>query len=142
MPALPEQVTELLIGWSNGDQSALDRLIPLVYDELHRLARRYMRRERRDHTLQTTALVNEVYLRLVDQKNVSWQNRAHFFGIAANLMRQILVNYALSHRTAKRGGSAYKLTLDEAVAVSKEPDVDLIALDQALTRLAPSSSDE
>lgn len=132
----PEEITQLLISWSHGDQAALSKLMPLVYDELHRLAHRYMRRERPGHTLQTTALVNEVYLRLVDQTKVQWQNRAHFFGIAANLMRQILVNYALRHRAAKRGGSAYRLTFDEAVAVSKEPDVDLIALDQALTRLA------
>jgi RNA polymerase sigma factor (TIGR02999 family) len=136
MTPSPEEVTQWLIAWSQGDQAALDKLMPLVYDELHRLAHHYMSRERPDHTLQTTALVHEAYLRLVDQTHVRWQNRAHFFGIAANLMRQILVNHALRHRAAKRGGAAYKLTLDEAVAVSEEPDVDLLALDEALTRLA------
>ena len=132
----PGEVTQWLIAWSNGDRAALDKLMPLVYDELHRLAHQHMRRERVGHTLQTTALVHEAYLRLVDQTQVRWQNRAHFFGIAANLMRQILVNYALSHRAAKRGGATYKVTLNEAAGVSLEPDVDLLALDEVLTRLA------
>jgi RNA polymerase sigma factor (TIGR02999 family) len=132
----PGEVTQLLIAWGNGDQSALDKLMPLVYDELHRLAHHYMSRERPGHTLQTTALIHEAYLRLVDQTHARWQNRAHFFGIAANVMRQILVNYALRHRAAKRGGAVYKLTLDEAAGLSEEPNVDLLALDEALTRLA------
>jgi RNA polymerase sigma-70 factor, ECF subfamily len=131
-----KDVTQLLVEWSNGDEQARNRLIPLVYDELHRLADYYLRRERRDHTLQPTALVHEAYLRLVDQTRVHWHNRAHFFGVAANVMRQILVNHALSHQAAKRGGTACKLSLDEAAASYKEPDVDLVALDEALTRLA------
>ena len=110
--------------------------MPLVYDELRRLAERYLRHERPNHTLQATALVHEAYLRLVDQTQVEWQNRAHFFGVAANLMRQILVNHALSHQAAKRGGNAYKLSHNEAASVSKEPDVDLEALDDALNTLA------
>jgi RNA polymerase sigma factor (TIGR02999 family) len=135
-----KHVTQLLLDWSNGNKAALDNLMPLVYDELRGLANHYLRRERPDHTLQATALVHEAYLRLVDQSNVRWQNRAHFFGIAANLMRQILVNHALSHNTAKRGGGAHKLSLDEAVGLSKERDVDLVALDEALTRLAALDS--
>jgi len=118
----------------------LEELMPLVYDELRRLAAHYLRHERPDHTLQPTALVHEAYLRLVDQTQVRWQNRAHFFGIAANLMRQILVNHALSHRASKRGGTAIKLTLDEAAGLSKQRDVDLVALDEALTRLAALDS--
>jgi RNA polymerase sigma factor (TIGR02999 family) len=132
----PHQVTQLLLAWSDGDPAAQEQLIPLVYGELRRLAKQYMARERPDHTLQATALVNEAYLRLVDAKEVRWQNRAHFFGIAARLMRQILVNHALAHRAAKRGGTALRLTLEEAAGLSKEPDVDLVALDEALTRLA------
>lgn len=129
-------VTQLLLKWSDGDQEALDQLMPLVYTELRRLADRYLRRERPGHTLQATALVHEAYVQLIDQRNVRWQNRAHFFGIAANLMRQILVQYARSHRAAKRGGSGYKLSLDEAAGVSREPDMDLVALDDALNTLA------
>jgi len=132
----PREVTQLLIRWSNGHGEALTELTPLVYDELRRLANHYLRRERPDHTLQPTALVHEAYLRLVDQTNVRWQNRAHFFGIAANLMRQILVNHALSQRAAKRGGTAVKLTLEEAVGVAKQQDLDLVALDEALSQLA------
>lgn len=129
------EVTELLIRWSNGDRAALDRLMPLIYDELHRLAHRYMRREHPGHTLQTTALVNEVYLRLVDQTKVQWHNRAHFFGIAANLMRQILIQHARRRHAAKRGGARPSVSLEDAVGLSEEPVVDLVALDQALTRL-------
>lgn len=131
-----ENVTQLLLDWSNGHQEARDELIPLVYDELRRVASHYLRRERPDHTLQPPALVHEAYLRLVDQTAVRWQSRAHFFGIAANLMRQILVNHALSHNTAKRGGGARKVSLDEAASLVQEHDVDLVALDEALARLA------
>ncbi|MCI0420855.1 MAG: sigma-70 family RNA polymerase sigma factor [Acidobacteria bacterium] len=138
----PREVTELLIRWSNGHGEALTELTPLVYSELRRLANHYFRRERPDHTLQPTALVHEAYLRLIDQTNVRWQNRAHFFGTAANLMRQILVNHALSHQAAKRGGTAVKLSLDEAVGVSKEHDLDLVALDEALSRLATLDSQQ
>ena len=137
MVRVSKQVTELLIDWSNGHQEALTDLMPLVYDELRRLANHYLRRERPDHTLQPTALVNEAYLRLVDQTGVGWQDRAHFFGIAANSMRQILINHAHSHRAAKRGGTAFKLSLDEAAGLSQtREDVDLVALDEALSRLA------
>jgi len=132
----PGEVTQWLIAWSQGDRAALDKLMPLVYDELHRLAHRYMSRERPGHTLQTTALVNEVYLRLVDQKSVNWQNRAHFFAIAAQVMRQVLVDYARRRRYRKRGGQAVKVSLDEAAIVSQEHGVDLVALDEALTSLA------
>jgi len=128
-------VTELLIRWSNGDRTALDRLMPLIYDELRRLARHYMRRERPGHTLQTTALVHEAYLKLVDQTKVRWHNRAHFFGIAANLMRQILVQHARRRHAAKRGGARSSVSLEDAVGLSEEPVVDLVALDQALIRL-------
>ena len=129
------EVTRLLIDWGNGDKGALERLTPLVYDELRALARRYMRRERAGHTLQTTALVNEAYLRLVQQKDVHWQNRAHFFGIAAQLMRRILIDHARSHHRARRGGGAFKLPLDEAALVSGERAAELIALDDALRDL-------
>src|ERR1044072_10041724 len=116
----PNSVTQLLVAWSDGDQSARDQLISVVYDELHRLAHRYMKRESPGHTLQTSALVNEAFLRLVDQKNVHWQNRAHFYGIAAQMMRRILVDYARSRRYAKRGGGAREMSLDEALTVSEE----------------------
>lgn len=128
-------ITQLLVEWSAGDQAALDQLMPLVYDELRRLARSYLRRERPDHTLQATALVHEAYLRLIDQHSVSWQNRAHFFGIAAQMMRRILVNHALARATAKRGGPAQKLSLDESIGVADQRDVDLLALDEALKQL-------
>src|SRR5437867_3180665 len=108
---MPEDITELLLAWSNGDKRALDKLIPKVYAELHQLANKYLRRERSAHTLQATALVNEAYLRLVDWKNVNWQNRAHFFGVTAQLMRNILVDHARKHLAAKRGGGAYKVSL-------------------------------
>src|SRR5262249_11076409 len=119
-------VTRLLVDWSNGDQAALDKLLPLVNDELRRLARRYMRRERPDHTLQTSALVNEAYLRLIDQRQVRWQNRAHFFGIAAQLMRRILIDHARSHHYAKRGGGALKVSLDETAAVTEARAAELL----------------
>src|SRR5215216_2087788 len=116
----PKEVTRLLVEWGNGDQAALDELIPLVYDELRRLAGRYMRRESQGHTLQTSALVNEAYLRLIDQKSVQWQNRAHFFGVAAQLMRRILVDHARSRSRAKRGGGAQMVSLAEQAVMSKE----------------------
>jgi RNA polymerase sigma-70 factor (ECF subfamily) len=134
--ALPSNVTGLLVDWSNGDETAYERLAPLVHAELHRLAHHYMSRERDGHTLQTTALVNEAYLRLVDQKQTRWQNRAHFFGICAELMRRILVDYARQQNYQKRGGGARKLSLDEAPVFSKEKTADLIALDEALKELA------
>jgi RNA polymerase sigma factor (TIGR02999 family) len=129
------EVTRLLIDWSKGDQAALDKLTPFVYEELHRLARHYMRRERPGHTLQTSALVNEAYLRLVDQ-SVPWQNRAHFFGIAARLMRQILVDHARAHNYAKRGAGAQKVSLDQAADLAQARATDLVALDDALNGLA------
>ena len=128
--------TQKLLDWRSGRQEALDQLMPLVYAELHRLAERYLRRERRDHTLQPTALVHEAYLQLVDQANIRWENRAHFFGIAAHLMRQILVQHARSHQRLKRGGGERKLSLDDTVGLSNDRDVDVIALDDALTSLA------
>ena len=136
------EVTQLLIDWSNGDRAALDNLVPLVEQELRRLAHRYMTRERVDHTLQTTALVNEAYIRLVNRENVHWQNRAHFFGIAAQLMRTILVDHARSHATAKRGGAAGKLQLDEALVVSEQKASEVIALDDALNRLTLMDSQQ
>ena len=137
MPSPPSQeLTRLLIDWSKGNRAALDELTPLVYAELRRLARHYMNQERQGHTLQTTALVNEAYVRLVDQKNVHWQNRAHFFAIAAQMMRRILVDYARTHRRAKRGGGALQVTLDEAMLLAPERSEQLIALDEALEKLA------
>ncbi len=136
MSSSPQEVTQLLIAWNNGDQSALDELIPLVYAELRRVARRYMGRERAGHTLQTTALVNEAYLRLIDASRVQWQNRAHFYAIAAQLMRRILVDYARSQNYVKRGGEAQHLPLDEATVFSAEQAPDLVALDDALKSLA------
>jgi RNA polymerase sigma factor (TIGR02999 family) len=129
-------VTELLVRWRSGDQHALDALVPLVYDELRRLAHHYLRQERSDHTLQSTALVHEAYLRLAGQHPPEWQNRAHFFGIAARIMRQILVEHARSRAAAKRGGPACRLTLDAAVALPTQPDVDVVELDRALNDLA------
>jgi RNA polymerase sigma factor (TIGR02999 family) len=129
-------VTALLLDWSNGDKESLDKLIPVVYHELRRQAARHLRRERREHTLQTTGLIHEAYLRLVDQKNVRWQNRAHFFGIAAKLMRQILVDHARKNQAAKRGGMDIKLSLEEAMLISEGRDMNLMALDESLTRLA------
>jgi RNA polymerase sigma factor (TIGR02999 family) len=130
------QVTGLLRAWSDGDGPALEQLIPLVEAELRRLARAYMARERRGHTLQTTALVNEAFVRLVDARTVRWQDRAHFVGIAARLMRRVLVDHARSRGYQKRGGGAVRVTLTEDLAVVAKPAVDLIALDRALERLA------
>jgi RNA polymerase sigma factor (TIGR02999 family) len=130
------EVTQLLQAWSDGDEQALGRLIPMVHKELHRLARRYMAGEAPGHTLQATALVNEAYLRLVDVKKVSWQNRAHFFGVSAQLMRRILVDLARSRRALKRGGNAYTLSLEEALIISPERGADLVALDDTLKALA------
>lgn len=130
------QVTELLVRWRGGDSEALDTLMPLVYDELRRLAQHYLRRERADHTLQSTALVHEAYVRLVGRDSPPWQSRAHFFGIAARLMRQILVEHARAHYAAKRGGHSFKLTLEDAAAISQPANVDLVALDDALQKLA------
>ncbi|MGE5644832.1 MAG: sigma-70 family RNA polymerase sigma factor [Acidobacteriota bacterium] len=129
-------VTQLLVSWSEGDESALDRLTPLVYDELRRLAGRYLRNERPGHTLQSTDLVHEAYLRMVDQQSVRWQNRAHFFGIAAQMIRRILVDHARRRHALKRGADAVKLSLDEAIAASGQRDFDLVALDEALENLA------
>ena len=129
-------VTSLLLAWSEGDEEALRQLTPIVYRELHQLARRYMAKERASHTLQATALVNEVYLRLVKARGVSWQNRAHFFAVCARTMRRILINFARSRRYKKRGGDAVSVTLDDALGVVTQPAVDLIALDDALNDLA------
>ena len=131
-----EGITQLLIDWSNGDQAALEQLMPLVYDELRHLASSYLRRERASHTLQPTALVNEAYLKLVDQRNAKWQNRAHFFGISAQLMRRILVDHARQHQAAKRGGSKQqRLSITSAERIVKQPEVDLLALNEALDEL-------
>ena len=129
-------ITQLLLAWSEGDQAALERLTPLVYRELRRLAKGYMRQERPGHILQTTALINEAYLRLIDWKQVQWQNRAHFFGVAAQLMRRILVDFARARQQDKRGGAMRQVSLDEAAAVSVGRAAQFIALDEALDRLA------
>jgi RNA polymerase sigma factor (TIGR02999 family) len=136
MEASPHEVTQLLQAWSAGEQGALDKLVPVVYQELRRLAKRYMASEAPGHTLQTTALVNEAYLRLVDVKRVNWQNRAHFFGVSAQLIRRILVDHARSRRSLKRGGDGPAVSLDEALLVSRERGADLVALDDALKTLA------
>ena len=137
----PEVVTQLLIDWSKGDQTALNQLMPLVYAELHRLAASYLARERSDHTLQPTALVNEAYLRLIDQNGVAWENRAQFFGIAAQMMRRILVNHARDRHAEKRGGpDILRVSLDDAISFFEERDVNLVALDEALTRSPTSRS--
>jgi len=130
------EVTQLLRAWGGGDDSALKKLTPLVENELHRLAHRYMARERPGHTLQTTALVNEVYLRLVDLHQVSWQDRAHFFAISARMMRRILTDFARSRNYQKRGGAALHVSFDEALAVSQEQDAEIVAIDEALIGLA------
>ena len=135
-PRQPNEITQLLAEWSDGDQSALDELYPLVYEELHRLARRYMNREKKGHTLQTTALINEAYVRLVDQKNVHWANRSHFFAISAQIMRRILIDHARRHAYAKRGGGAHQVSLEEAAAVTPELSRELVRLDEALKSLA------
>lgn len=131
------EITEMLKACSGGNREAMDQLVPLVYEELHRQARNYLRRERSNHSLQTTGLVHEAYLRLIEYHSVDWQNRAHFFGMAANMMRRILVNYAVSQNRLKRGGADEHLPLEEALCVSaEERDVDLLALDKALNDLA------
>ena len=132
----PAAVTRLLLAWRDGDAEALDRLIPLVHAELHRIARSFMRRERAGHTLQTSALVNEAYLRLIDAQNVSWQNRTHFFSLAASLMRRILVDFAREHQARKRGGSLEQVSLDEAMAMELGSREDIVVVDEALTALA------
>lgn len=140
-PSAPQKnVTQLLADWSRGNDAALNELTPLVYEELRQLARYFMGRQRPDHTLQATALVNEAYLRLADQTNPSWQNRAHFFAVAARAMRQILVNYAQSQRSQKRGGGALKVELDEAAIVSPEASKEIVDLHEALERLAALDS--
>ena len=136
MSAPGHDVTELLRAWSDGDSGARDRLMPLVYDELRRRAAAYLRRERRDQTLQPTALVHEAYLRLVDQRRAVWQNRGQFFGVASQMMRRILVDRARAHRMAKRSGRWARITLDEAVVPTRPTDVDVLDLDAALSRLA------
>jgi len=130
------QVTELLVRWRSGDKAALDSLMPLVYTELRRIANRYLQGERSDHTLQSTALVHEAYVRMTGQALPQWQNRAHFFAVAAQLMRQILVDHARSHRASKRGGDVYKLALEDAEEQPKVLDFDIVALDDALKSLA------
>jgi RNA polymerase sigma factor (TIGR02999 family) len=136
MAQAPQNVTQLLVEGSKGNKEALDQLLPIVYDELRRQAARYLRQELPGHTLQTTALIHEAYIRLIDQRNVQWQNRAQFFGIAAQLMRRILVDHARTKKRAKRGGSNLRVSLNEALAATKGSEVDLIALDQALDKLA------
>ena len=130
------EITQLLLTWGEGDQSALEKLAPLIHSELHRLAKGYMAQERPGHLLQTSALINEVYLRLIDWKNVKWQNRAHFFGVSAQLMRRVLVDFARSHNYQKRGGGAQPVSLAEVAVEIKERPVDILALDEALERLA------
>ena len=135
-----QRVTELLADWSHGDNGALAELTPLVYEELRRLAHHFMEGQRPEHTLQTTALVNEAYMRLADQTKPSWQNRAHFFAVAARAMRQILVNYAKSNRAQKRGGGALKVELDEVAIISPEESKEIVDLHEALERLAALNS--
>jgi len=144
MPAAGEKgdITGLLDDWRNGDQEALNRLIPLVYDELHQLAARQMRRERATHTLQSTALVHEVYLRLIDQRRVQWQDRDHFFAVASQIIRRILVSHARSRKAAKRGGAQTTLVLDESIAAPGRREIDLEALDDALEDLARLDSQQ
>jgi RNA polymerase sigma factor (TIGR02999 family) len=132
----PQNVTNLLVQWNKGDRGALEALVPLVYEELRRLARYYLKQEKQNHTLSSTALVHEAYLRLVNQRDVTWQNRAHFFGVASQMMRRILVDHARHHAYAKRGGGALTLALEDAVATPQRREVDLVALDDALSSLA------
>ena len=135
MTVSPQEVTQLLVAWRGGDQQALEKLMPLVYDELRRIASRYMKREHPGHTLQTTALVNEAYLRMVGQQNVDWQNRAHFYAVAASVMRHLLVDHARANGRVRRGGNPQQVTLDEAAVVSEQKGEELLALDEALTKL-------
>jgi RNA polymerase sigma factor (TIGR02999 family) len=132
----PQNITELLAGYGRGDKEALDQLMPVVYEELRRQAARYLRREQAGHTLQTTALIHEAYVRLIDQRHVQWQNRAHFFGIAAQLMRRILVDHARTKKRVKRGGSDIRVSLGDANVSVKGQDLDIVALDEALQRLS------
>jgi RNA polymerase sigma-70 factor (ECF subfamily) len=136
MQSTEQNVTELLAAWSGGDEAALEKLVPLVYQELHRTAHRYMARERSGHTLQTTALINEVYMRLTDFQEMNWQNRNHFFGICANLMRRVLTDFARSRRFLKRGGNAVHLPFDENLFGGRERAAGIVALDDALNALA------
>src|SRR2546423_4363855 len=136
MQSTEQNVTELLAAWSGGDEAALEKLVPLVYQELHRTAHRYMARERSGHTLQTTALINEVYMRLTDFQEMNWQNRNHFFGICANLMRRVLTDFARSRRFLKRGGNAVHLPFDENLFGGHERAAGIVALDDALNALA------
>jgi RNA polymerase sigma factor (TIGR02999 family) len=135
-PRQEHEITQLLAAWRDGNQAALDELYPLVYDELHRLARRYMSRERKGHTLQTTALINEAYVRLVDQRNVQWANRSHFFAISAQIMRRILIDHARRHAYAKRGGGARQVSLDETATMAQNDFSEFLRLDEALKSLA------
>lgn len=135
-PPPQHEITQLLVAWSDGNQAALDQLYPLVYDELHRLARRYMSREKKEHTLQTTALINEAYVRLVDQRNVHWTNRSHFFALSAQIMRRILIDHARSHAFEKRGGGQQRVSLDETATLQVAKATELIKLDDALKSLA------
>jgi RNA polymerase sigma factor (TIGR02999 family) len=130
------EVTGLLRAWGRGDEEALQKLMPLVYEQLHAAAHRYMGGERRGHTLQTTALIHEAYLRLVDIRNIKWQDRAHFFAVCAQLMRRILIDFARSRGYQKRGGAAQHINFDDALLVTAQPDVNLVAVDEALSRLA------
>jgi len=136
MPTIPQGITQLLTRWSSGDKAALDELIPIIYPDLRRLARAYMGRENSGHTLQTSALINEAYLRLVNQQGVEWKDRAHFFAVAAQVMRHILVDHARRYQSNKRGGGAEHLPLDELAVLGEQRAAELIALDDALTRLA------
>ena len=136
MPASPSEVTQLLVAWGNGDQAALDQLMPLVYSELHRLAHRHIKKERPGHTLQTSALLNEAFMRLVDQRDVHWHGRAHFFSLAAQMMRRILVDYARSRRYAKRGGDAQQVSFNEELLVSRQLSADVVQVHEALKELA------
>jgi RNA polymerase sigma-70 factor (ECF subfamily) len=136
MTSSSQNITKLLLDWRNGDQTALDQLMPLVYEELRRMANHYMRNERKGHTLQTSALVNEAYLRLLDHENIEWRNRAHFFGVAAQAMRRILVDHARTRNYDKRGGAAQHVSLDEAATLAGDRAAELIALDEALQELA------
>lgn len=136
MAAIPQEITNLLLKWSSGNKDALDELIPVVYPELRRIARQYMRRENKQHTLQTSALINEAYLRLVDQQAVAWQDRAHFFAVAAQVMRHILIDHARKYRYAKRGGGAQLVTLDGVAVTAEQRAAEFVELDEALTRLA------
>jgi RNA polymerase sigma-70 factor, ECF subfamily len=135
----PPEITQLLLGWGKGDEKALERLMPIVYNELRRIAGNFMRRQDPDHTLQATALVNEAYMRLIDSSRVNWQNRTHFFAICAQLMRRILVDFARRKNSLKRGGDRIQITLSERAAQPVEREEDLVALDEALTRLAEFS---